>query len=100
MDGLVNSFKRFTILLTFLIIAGVSTIYIFDLFVVSPINPPVFLTQAFSIIILLAFWLAIILVLRQVKPLIIKQAGTQVATVIQFLIDALAVIVLIFARQA
>jgi small-conductance mechanosensitive channel len=95
-DGLVNSFKRFTILLTFLIIAGVSAIYIFDLFVVSPIDLPVFLTQAFRIIILLAFWLAIILFLRQVKPLIIKRAGTQVATVIQFLIDAMAVVVLIF----
>jgi small-conductance mechanosensitive channel len=92
-DGLVNSFKRFTILLTFLIIAGMGTIYIFDLFA---IDLPVFLMQAFRIIILLGFWLTIILFSRQIKPLIIKWAGAQAATVIQFLIYALAVIVLIF----
>jgi small-conductance mechanosensitive channel len=95
-DGLVNSFKRFTILLTFLIIAGISTIYIFDLFVASPINLPVFLIQAFRIILLLSFWLAIIVFLRQVKPFMTKRIGTQAATVLQFLIDAIAVIVLIF----
>lgn len=96
MDGLVNSFKRFTIILTFLIILGISTIYIFDLLVAAPINLPVFLIQAFRIIILIGFWLTIILFLRQAKPFMTKRIGNQVATVLQFSMDAIAVIVMSF----
>jgi small-conductance mechanosensitive channel len=96
LDGLVNSFKRFTIILTFLIILGISTIYIFDLFVAAPINLPVFLIQAFRIIILLGFWLTIILFLRQAKPFLTKRIGNQAATVLQFTMSAIAIIVMSF----
>jgi len=96
LDGLVDSFKRFAIFLTFLIILGISTIYIFDLFVAAPINLPLFLIQAFRIILILGFWLTIILLLRQAKPFMTKRIGNQAATVLQFSMGAISVLVMSF----
>jgi small-conductance mechanosensitive channel len=94
--GLVDSFKRFTILLTFLIILGFSTIYIYDLFVAATINLPTFLTQVFRIILILGFGLTIILLLRQAKPFMTKRIGNQAATILQFSIGAISVLVMSF----
>jgi len=94
--GLVNSFKRFAILLIFIVILGISTIYIFDLFVAAPINLPIFLIQTFRIILILGFWLTIILFLRQTKPFMTKRIGNQAATILQFSMDAIAIIIMSF----
>jgi small-conductance mechanosensitive channel len=94
--GFVNSFKKFIIFLTFLVVLGVSTIYIYDLFIAATINLPSFLTQAFRIIIILGFWLTVILLLRQAKSFMTVRIGNQVATVLQFLMGAIAVIVMSF----
>lgn len=94
--GLVDSFKRFAIFIAFLIILGVSTIYIFDVFVAAPISLPLFLTQALRIIIILGFWLTVILLLRQAKPFMTTRVGNQAATVLEFSLGAIAVIVMIF----
>jgi small-conductance mechanosensitive channel len=94
--GFVDSFKRFTILLTFLIILGFSTIYIYDLFVAATINLPTFLTQVFRIILILGFGLTIILLLRQAKPFMTKRIGNQAATILQFSIGAISVLVMSF----
>ena len=91
-----DSFKRFAIFLTFLVILGISTIYIYDLFIAATINLPNFLTQAFRIIVILGFGLAIILLLRKAKPFMTKRIGNQAATVLQFSIGAIAVIVMSF----
>jgi small-conductance mechanosensitive channel len=92
----VDSFKRFAIFLAFLIILGISAIYVFDLFVAAPINLPSFLIQAFRIILILGFWLTIILFLRQTKPFMTARIGNQAATVLQFSMGTIAVIVMSF----
>jgi small-conductance mechanosensitive channel len=94
--GLVDSFKKFSIFLTFLVILGFSIIYLFDLFVAAPINPPTFLIQAFRIIIIIGFWLTIIVLLRQAKPFMTKRIGSQAAAVLQFSIGAISVLVMSF----
>ena len=96
MAGLVDSFKRFAIFLTFLVILGFSTIYIYDLFIAATINLPSFLIQAFRIIIILGFWLTIILLLRHAKPFMTTRIGNQAATVLQFSLGVIAVIVMSF----
>ena len=90
-----DSFKKFSIFLTFLVVLGVSTIYIYDLFIAATINIPSFLTQTFRIIIL-GFWLTVILLLRQAKSFMTTRIGNQAATVLQFLMGAIAVIVMSF----
>jgi small-conductance mechanosensitive channel len=92
----VDSFKRFAIFITFLVILGFSTIYIFDLFVAAPINLPIFLVQAFRIILVLGFWLSVILLLRQAKRFMTTRIGNQAATVLQFSIGAISVLVMSF----
>jgi small-conductance mechanosensitive channel len=94
--GFVDSFKKFSIFLTFLVLLGVSTIYIYDLFIAAAISLPSFLTQALRIIIILGFWLTVILLLRQAKPFMTKRIGNQAATFLQFLMGALAIIVMSF----
>ncbi len=96
MAGLVHSFKRFAIFLTFLAILGISTIYIYDLFIAAALNLSTFLTQAFRIIIILGFGLAIILLLRKAKPFMTTRIGNQAATVLQFSMGAIAVLVMSF----
>ena len=91
-----DSFKKFAMFLTFLVVLGVSTIYVFDVFVATPINLPVFLKQASIIIIILGFWLTIMLFLRQAKPLMTKRIGNQTATVIQFLMGTIAIVIMTF----
>jgi small-conductance mechanosensitive channel len=96
MADFLDSFKKFSIFLIFLVVLGVSTIYIYDLFIAATINLPSFLTQAFRIIIILGFWLTAILLLRQAKPFMTKRIGNQAATVLQFSMGTIAVIVMSF----
>ena len=91
-----DSFKRFAIFLTFLIILGFSIIYIFDLFVVVPINLPILLIQVFRIILILGFWVTIILLLRHAKPFMTRRIGNQATTVLQFSLGAVSVLVMSF----
>jgi small-conductance mechanosensitive channel len=91
-----DSFKKFAIFLAFLVFLGISTIYIFDVFVAAPIDVPLFLTQALRIIIILGFWLSVILVLRQAKTFMTAKLGNQAATVLQFSMGVIAVIVMGF----
>ncbi len=77
-------------------VLAISTIYIFDLFVAAPINLPMFVVQAFRIIIIMAFWLTAILLLRRAKPLMTPHVGIQAATILQFAMLAIAVLVMTF----
>ena len=96
MDSFVNSFKRLAIFMTFIVILGVSIIYFYDLFISVTINLPVFLIQAFRIIIILGFWLSIILLLRYAKSFMTERLGNQTATILQFSIGAISVLVMSF----
>jgi small-conductance mechanosensitive channel len=78
------------------VVLAISTIYIFDLFVAAPINLPMFVVQAFRIIIIMAFWLTAILLLRRAKPLMTPHVGIQAATILQFAMLAIAVLVMTF----
>jgi small-conductance mechanosensitive channel len=94
--GLVDSFKRFAIALTFLIVLSLSTVYLFDVFVAAPINLPIFSKQTFRIILIVGFWLVILLFLQRTKPFMTARIGAQAATVLQFSMGAIAVLVMCF----
>ena len=93
---LVNSFRRLAIVLTFLIVLGLSIIYIFDLFVAAPINLPIFLRQAFRLTLIFSFSIGIILLLLRSKPLLATRIGAQAATVLQFLFGVIVVTLMSF----
>lgn len=91
-----GSFKRFVIILTFLIALGISAIYVFDLFVAIPINLPVFLRQAFRVALILGFWLTILMLLRRARPLMTQRIGAQATMVIQYFMGAMSVLIMSF----
>jgi len=93
---IIYSLKRLIGFLTFIVILAFSTIYIFDLFVAAPINLPMFMVESFRIIIILAFWLTAILLLRRAKPLLTPHIGIQAATIIQFAMLAVAILFMTF----
>ena len=96
MPRIIYSLKRLIGFLTFIVILAFSTIYIFDLFVAAPINLPMFMVESFRIIIILAFWLTAILLLRRAKPLLTPHIGIQAATIIQFAMLAVAILFMTF----
>jgi small-conductance mechanosensitive channel len=94
--GFVDSFKKFAIILAFLIILGFATVYLFDLFVAAPINLFVFSRETFRIILIAGFWLVILLFIRHAKSFMTARIGAQAATVLQFSMGAIAVLVMSF----
>jgi small-conductance mechanosensitive channel len=92
----VGSLKRFAIILTCLIVLGVSVIYLFDLFVAIPINLPVFLRQALRVVLILGFWLTILMLLRRARPLMITRIGNQATMVVQYFMGAISILVMSF----
>ena len=94
--GLIDSFKKFTIVLTFLIVLGFGTVYLFDLFVAAPINLFTFSRETFRIILIVGFWLVILLFIRHAKSFMTTRIGAQAATVLQFFMGTIAVLVMSF----
>jgi small-conductance mechanosensitive channel len=95
--GIVGSAKRFIIILAFLIGLAFSTILLFDLFIAAPINLPTFLIQAMRIALIIGFWLTILLFVRRSKSVMTSHIGAQAATILQFFIGTIAVLVMVFA---
>ncbi|HVO37365.1 MAG TPA: mechanosensitive ion channel domain-containing protein [Candidatus Acidoferrum sp.] len=96
MVSFVNSFKKFSIILVFLIVLSLSTVYLFDQFVATPINVFTFSRETFRIILIVGFWLIILLFLQRAKPFMTVRIGAPAATVLQFAIGAIAVLVMSF----
>jgi len=92
--GLVNSLKKFAIILTFLIILSLGTVYLFDQFLAAPMNLFTFSRETFRIILIVGFWLIILLFVRHSKPFMTERVGAPAATVLQFSIGAIAVLVM------
>lgn len=96
MVGLINSFKKFTIILTFLIILGFCTVYLFDLFIAVPINLSMLSKEALRLALILGFSLVVLLLIRHAKSLMTSRIGVQAATVLQFSMGVVAVLVMSF----
>jgi small-conductance mechanosensitive channel len=94
--ALVNSFKKFAIILIFLTVLSFSTVYLYDQFVAAPINLSIFSRESLRIILIVGFWLLILLFLQHAKPFMTARIGPPAATVLQFCIAAIAVLVMGF----
>jgi small-conductance mechanosensitive channel len=93
---LIDSLKRFAVVLSFLVVLAVVAVYFFDVFAAAPFNVLVFSRESFRIIIIIGFWLAVLLVLRRAKPFLIARIGIGGATVLQLFLGALAILIMSF----
>ena len=91
-----NSFKKFAIILIFLLVLAFSSVYLFDLFVAAPLNIFVFSRETFRIIIIVGFWLLVLMFIRRAKPFMTTRLGPQATTVLQFSFGAVALLVMSF----
>lgn len=96
MDGLVDSFRKFAIILTFLVVLAIVSVYIFDLFVAAPINLFVFSRETFRITLIMGFGLVVLLFLRRAKSFMTARIGAQGATILEFSMGAVALLVMSF----
>ncbi len=96
MASLIGSFKRFGAVLIFLTILAVSTVYLFDVFLATPINIFAFSRESFRIIIIVGFWLVVLWLVRRAKSFMTSRIGVPATTVLQFFIGAIAVLVMSF----
>jgi small-conductance mechanosensitive channel len=94
--GIFNSLKKLAAFLIFVAILAIATISVFELFIAGPTNLPILLDRLGDIIIVFAFALPIIFLLRRVKPLLTPRIGLQAATIFQFLFLAIAILVMTF----
>jgi small-conductance mechanosensitive channel len=97
LTGIIDSLKKLAAFLIFLVILAVSTIILFDLFVAQPINLPVLFRQTGDLVIVLAFSITVIVFLRRMKPLLAPHMGLQASTILQFVLLAIASLVMLFA---
>jgi small-conductance mechanosensitive channel len=94
--GFIDSFKKFATILTFLLILAFGSLYLFDLFLAAPLNVSVFSREIFRIILIVSFWLIVLFFLHRAKPFMTLRIGTQAATILQFSIGAVALLVMSF----
>ena len=95
--NIINSVKRFSLIVILLITSAAGTLYLYDLFIQAPINLPDFVDESIRIIVIVSFWLAILTVIRRSKLVIARHFGDQPATIIQIFLDSIAVLVMVFA---
>lgn len=94
--NLIGSFKRFALALALLVVLALVTVYLFDLLAAAPLNLFLFSHEAFRIVIIVGFWLAILVVVRRSKPILVLRLGVAGATVVQLFVGGVAVLVMSF----
>jgi small-conductance mechanosensitive channel len=72
------------------------TIYVFHQFVAEPISLSKLIDQAISIVILSGFSLAAIIIIRHFRPIMAQHIGNQAATIVQYVILTIAILILTF----
>ena len=97
MTRILGSLKKLAAFVFFIAVLAISTLLVFELLVAEPVNLPMFLRQLGQIIIIFAFWsTAIFLILRRLKPLLTPHLGLQAATILQFFLLAIAILIMTF----
>lgn len=97
MVDVINSLKKFILVLVILVIMAFGIVYLFDALIAAPTKLSALLEQTVRTVIVLIFGSIIILFIRRSKPLISKQVGPHPATVFQFFMLLIAVVIIAFA---
>jgi small-conductance mechanosensitive channel len=96
MAHVIPSLQRLVFYLIITLVLTIGTVYVFHQFIAEPISLSKLIEQAVEIIISLAFWLAAIAIIRRFKPLMTQRLGNQAATIVQYVILAIAILVMTF----
>jgi small-conductance mechanosensitive channel len=74
----------------------IGALYVFNQFIAAPISLPKLIDQSLRILIVISFWAAAIMIIRRFKPRLSMHIGIQASTIIQYIMIAIAALVMIF----
>ncbi len=94
---IVSSVKRLAIAVALLVVLAAGTLVVYNLFLQTPINLPDFGDNVIRITLVAGFWLLVLVLISRSKHAIAKHLGDQSATVIQFLMGSISLLIMIFA---
>ncbi len=97
MPNIFNSVKRVAIGLVLLIATAAGALFLFNTFVLEPIDISQLASQIIRITIIAGFWLTILVFINRSKPPIAKHLGEEASTIVQYFMSAIAVLVMLFA---
>ena len=96
MASILGSLKKLAAFLILVVILAIATVVVFGLLIAEPVNLPTFFQQLGDVIIVFAFGITVIFLLFRSKLLLTPHIGLQAATIAQFFLLAIAVVVLTF----
>ena len=96
MANRIASLRRLVLYLIVTLVLTIVTLYVFHQFIAEPISLSKLFQQAFDIIISLTFWFAAVAIIRRFKPLMTQRVGSQAATIMQYILLAIAILVITF----
>jgi small-conductance mechanosensitive channel len=79
-----------------MLIVTIGALFFFHQFIAGPISLSKLIEQAVDIIIIVTFWVTTILIIRHFKPLMSQRVGIQAATLLQYILLAIAIAVMTF----
>jgi len=94
---LIDSVRRFIVVFALLIAIALSAVFLFDLFIATPINLPILLRQTIRIVMVVGFGAIILLFIRRSKPLLSNRVGVHATAVFQFFMGVIVVLVMFLA---
>jgi small-conductance mechanosensitive channel len=95
--SLVNSLKRFVLVLVLLAVITFSLVYVFDQLIAAPIKLSALFTQTVKTVIVVVFGSLMVFVIRGFKSLLSRRIGPHPATIFQFFMVLTVVIVMVFS---
>lgn len=95
--GFVNSLRRFTIIIVILVLVSFTIVFLFDQFIAAPVQLPDLFRETTRTFIIVLFGSVIVFFIRRSKSIIAKRVGPHPASVFQFFMVLIALIVMVFA---
>ncbi len=96
MARVIPSLQRLVFYLIITLVLTIGTLYVFHQFIAEPISLSKLFEQAVNVIIILGFGLAAIAIIRRFKPIMAQRMGSQAATIIQYVMFAIAILIMMF----
>jgi small-conductance mechanosensitive channel len=96
MARVIPSLQRLVFYLLITLVLTIGVLYVFHRFISAPISLSMLFDQAVSIIIGITAWSAAILIIRRFRPYMTQRIGDQASTIIQYIMLAIATLILLF----
>jgi small-conductance mechanosensitive channel len=78
------------------LVLTIGTLYVFHQFIAEPISLSKLIEQSVNVIIGLTAWFAAVLIIRRFRPYMAQRMGNQVSTIVQYIMLAIATLILTF----